>query len=73
MSECEHSFQSDGVAFKVGHQLPGTSARSVVYYDVYFCQRCLKRRGVRLEGEFDNYQKTKFDARPIGRDVEVDW
>jgi hypothetical protein len=74
MSEHEHSWTSDGVGFTHTHQLPGSGARRRLYYDVYVCTGCLKRRALALPvvSDSDNsYVEVKYGARPLGADVVI--
>jgi|GEM_PF-1890925 len=61
---CEHRFEYRGVVYRVGHQLAGSGARHVSYYDCYFCSRCLETRIDKLDCESDTYTDLKFGATP---------
>lgn len=42
MSECEHKYIYQGAVYRASHNLlPGSGARSRIYFDRYFCECCL--------------------------------
>ena len=57
MSECNHKWVYQSVVYTYGRQLPGSSAHDRVYYDRYYCERCLavEDRNERVIG--DTYQQ----------------
>lgn len=62
---CDHDWEYEGVRFKIGHQLSGSSARSRAYYDSYFCKKCLEHKYIPLN-EWDNtFYTVRFNARPM--------
>lgn len=44
--ECDHNYKFQGLAWSYGDQLPGSSAVAILYEDVYYCTRCLKKQYV---------------------------
>ena len=70
MSDCQHNWTPDGVAFEHGHQLSGSGARRRLYYDVYACRSCLKRRAFLIDANENSYQDVRYGARPLGADVD---
>lgn len=44
LEEEKHSFQFQGVFYRTGEPLPGSSAREVIYLDRFFCSHCLEIR-----------------------------
>lgn len=68
MSDCEHNWQYAGVRYRIGHQLPGSSAHEVRYFECYFCSRCREREYTKLELVHDSYQRVRHQATPIEED-----
>ena len=63
---CDHKFVYAGVRYAAGaNPLPGSGARRLYYGHVYFCERCLEKRGEAIQGPEDStYDKPRFDATP---------
>lgn len=61
---CQHKFVSDGVVYKIGSQLPGSGARSIEYFDAFFCEKCLQQYLKSLGAHGSTYDAIKFNARP---------
>lgn len=61
---CDHLWCYAGVRYELGHRLPGSSAREVLYFDAYFCQRCLERTYVRTTFTGSSYDQILFGATP---------
>lgn len=64
---CEHTFVHGGVKFEYGGRMPGSSAEWVIYYDWFFCTKCLESQYKRLSpypGDHDSYQAIRYGATP---------
>ena len=57
MSECEHSYQFQGVVYSSGYQLPGSGACVRQYEDRYFCSRCLNIVDKNMRTQGNDYGK----------------
>ena len=66
--ECEHVFRSDGVVYKVGGRISGSSAKGREYFDAYICEKCLERRLESIGWHGSTYGEVLFGARPVGKD-----
>lgn len=64
MPEHEHDYVYRGVVFKVGDQLPGSSAKRVTYYDAFFCRKCLHEDLKMLSRKATTYEPIAFGAVP---------
>lgn len=63
--KCEHNYQYRGAVYKLGPQDAGSSTRLVLYYDCYYCSRCLAVQYKKLNDSHDSYQKIRYDAKPM--------
>lgn len=61
---CEHKFVYQGMTYRCGHQLPGSSATSVEYFETYFCEKCLTKQYHSVGDQHDSYQAIKWNATP---------
>ena len=63
---CEHEFIWGGVRYVVeNYKVPGSGAYVVLYYELYFCQKCLFKNYGKLPVEGNSYENTKFGATPM--------
>lgn len=62
---CEHIFKYGGVKYEIDPQpLSGTGAKTVWYFDWYYCEKCLFETFRRLEERGTTYEVIKFNATP---------
>lgn len=63
--ECEHDFIFQGMTYKRGsYSLPGTSAKSVSYYETFYCKKCLKKKHLPVNCQRTTYDEILFGATP---------
>lgn len=64
-TEHEHKWIYKGIEYKIAdYCLAGSGAKPVMYFEVFFCERCLAKKASELDERTDTYQKIKFDATP---------
>lgn len=61
---CEHDFTYGGVKYELGDQCPGSGSHYVIYYDFYFCRKCLVRQYQKIDATSNTYQNILFNATP---------
>lgn len=64
MANCNHSFIYGGVKYKIAHQLAGSNARAVRYYDWFYCNKCLENLYKELSERSNTTQQIRFNATP---------
>jgi len=67
--DCEHEYTYRGIGFSLGHELPGSSARERMYFDIYFCNKCLLQRRLQLDHTDSSYAPPAFGAVPLSNEV----
>jgi hypothetical protein len=61
-----HVWVYRGVGFYVTDKLlPGSGAKDIEYYDVYFCSRCTALITTKLEANSSSYEPIRYNATPV--------
>jgi len=67
MDGCTHEYAFAGIVFKnTGHQLPGSGATKIEYYNWFYCNKCLENTYIKLPAISNLYEHIQFGATPIG-------
>jgi len=64
MSECTHEFMYAGIVFEYVGKAPGSGAEIRVYYDRYYCMKCLYSEYRKISGNDNSYCPLKYNATP---------
>lgn len=62
-----HDYIYGGIKFADTHQLAGSNAKRRLYYDFYYCKKCLKVQYRQLDFTDDSYGEILFSASPMLR------
>lgn len=55
---CEHDWRHQGLVYRLSeYNLPGSGARGVIYYDRYYCAKCLETKDRNSRDHGNSYQK----------------
>jgi hypothetical protein len=66
---CEHKFAYGGVRYVVeDYKLAGSNARPVIYFEMFFCEKCLYKEYHKMPGQSTTYENTKYNATPRADD-----
>lgn len=64
-TEHEHSYTMGPIVFVIGDKFVGGSENEVLYYQQYFCTRCLARVYEKLDFSSGTFSQIRFMAVPI--------
>ncbi len=70
-ASCDHRFEYRGMVYQVGGRLAGSGARTIIYFDAYYCSGCLAQQFRRTELEHDSYQPILHGATPMPTGIGV--
>lgn len=64
---CVHEFIYGGVKYRddYSNRLSGTGAVRRIYYDWFYCKKCLEPMFKKLDYEATSYDDIKFSATPV--------
>lgn len=67
--ECEHHFEFLGLHYCAGkNNLPGGGAKRMYYAQVFFCNKCMKSVGKKLDVEKNSYEQPIAGSHPGSAD-----
>jgi hypothetical protein len=67
---CDHNFAYGGVKYRDIQQLPGTGAKRRLYFDWFYCTKCLCNTFVKINYEASSFQPLLFNATPAALEDE---
>lgn len=62
--DCKHEWKFQGMVYAVGRQLSGSGAHEMVYYDRYYCSKCLDVTDKNKRVVGSTYEKPLPNAMP---------